>query len=171
MFLLSPSHILSSLPFSHLLFSSPPRFSRFVLSQPKLSWCCCLECDALSISIPLCSLHLNGCNLPRYARTRMHAHTHAYTHAYTHTRMHTYKHAHVHTYTHADTRTRLCDPIRFNISAARVRQPPCHRLLPGDTDPGSGRRVFGGQSADLEALLALCPALPRVAPPPSMTAS
>lgn len=81
---------------SLLLFvSSPPPFftlrAGFVLLRPKkISHPChCLECNALSISIPLCSLHFtsSGCGLRATHGHAAHVHTHACW------RSHVHKHA------------------------------------------------------------------------------
>lgn len=81
------------------------------------------------------------------------------------------RHTHAHTHAHSVT-----IPLALIFQQRHsIRQRPCHRLLPGDPDPGSPRLVFtlqhhhqdrGKHSADLKAELALCPPFPGAPSPP-----
>lgn len=151
--LLSPPSLrVSSRSVSSFIF--PTQIYKFCSVPAQLSLPCrCLECNALSISIPLCSLHFNSSSYNLWA---------------------TYPHANTHMHTHAQSVT---IPLALIFQQRHsIRQWPCHRLLPGDPDPGSPRLVFtlqhhhqdrGKHSADLKAELALCQPFPGAPFPPS----
>jgi len=127
--LLSPSSfpfLPLPLVFSFLLLPSivfPLSDVGFALFWPKLSLPShCFECDALSISIPLCSLHFTSSSCNLWA-TQAHAGAQAHMQA-----------------SGATIPLALIFQQRHSVC-----QQPCHRLLPGDADPRSACHVLTHQ--------------------------